>query len=123
MVHTTAHTGTEGKIMRLHFLGKGGSDGNGCPSLYATDQDTYLVQGWGTNAVGTVEIPHLLTGFAEPDTFIGSPMTDTGRGTFQLTGRPISDTETLRQLDLADDETAIEVPKRERTFYGGISDR
>ncbi len=82
--------------MRLHFLGKGGSDGNGCPSLYVTDQDTYLVQGWETNTAGTVEIPHLLTGFAEPDTFIGAELTDTGRGTFRVTGRPISDTDTAR---------------------------
>lgn len=44
-------------------------------------------------------------------------------GTFTLTGRPITDDETLAQLDLADDETAIEVPKLERTFYGAASRR
>ncbi|MBO0852217.1 MAG: hypothetical protein J2P18_00440 [Nocardia sp.] len=107
--------------MRLTFLGKAGSEGGGCPSLYTTDRNTYLVQGWETKTVGTVEIPHLLTGFCEPDTFIGAPMTDTGRGTFRLGGRPINDTETLAQLDLADDETAIEVPKLERTFYGNAA--
>ncbi|GAA5067717.1 hypothetical protein [Nocardia callitridis] len=89
--------------------------------MYATDKDTYLVQGWETDTVGTVEIPHLLTGFAEPDTFIGATLADTGRGTFNLTGRPINDAETLGQLELADDETAIEVPKRERKFYGAIA--
>ncbi|WP_405165204.1 hypothetical protein OG203_08885 [Nocardia sp. NBC_01499] len=26
--------------MRLRFLGKGGSTNNGCPSLFATDQDS-----------------------------------------------------------------------------------
>lgn len=109
--------------MRLRFLGKGGSDGNGCPSLYTTDQNSYLAQGWETDTVGTVEIPHLLLGFLVPDTFIGAELTDTGRGTFRLTGRPITDAETLAQLELAGDETAIEVPKLERTFYGGISDR
>lgn len=35
--------------MKLRFLGKGGSTNNGCPTLYATDRDTYLVQGWETN--------------------------------------------------------------------------
>ncbi|SRR6266568_3627096 len=105
--------------MRLRFLGKGGSGDGDCPTLYATDQDTYLVQGWGTKTVGTVEIPHLLTGFAEQDTFIGADMDDTGRGTFRLTGRPVTEPDVLAQLTLAQDETAIEVPKKRRTYYGG----
>lgn len=107
--------------MRIRFLGKGGSGGGHCPTLYATDHDSYLVQGWQTDTVGTIEIPHLLTGFAEPDTFIGATLSDTGRGTFLISGRPITDTATLSQLDLADDETAIEVPKRERSFYGAVA--
>ncbi|WP_460725737.1 hypothetical protein [Nocardia heshunensis] len=106
--------------MILKFLGKGGSDNNGCPSLFATDQRSYLAQGWQTGRPETIEIPHLLLGFLEPDTFIGAPLTDTGRGTFTLTGRPITDRETLSQLDLAADETAIEVPMTERTFYGAV---
>ncbi|BDT92730.1 hypothetical protein IFM12275_27060 [Nocardia sputorum] len=47
----------------------------------------------------------------------------TGRGTFRLTGRPVIDPELLAQLDIADDETATEVPKLERTFYGAASAR
>lgn len=31
--------------MRLKFLGSGGSGQGHCPTLYATDQDSYLVQG------------------------------------------------------------------------------
>jgi hypothetical protein len=31
--------------MRLRFLGADTQDRN-CPSLYATDRDTYVVQGW-----------------------------------------------------------------------------
>ncbi|MGV9819707.1 hypothetical protein [Nocardia xishanensis] len=108
--------------MGLTFLGKGGSEANGCPSLYTTDHG-YLVQGWETDKPGTVEIPHLLTGFAEPGTFIGATMTDTGRGTFTLSGRPVTEPETLAQLELADDETAIEVEKRVRTFYGATGRR
>ncbi|MFF0490030.1 hypothetical protein ACFYTQ_13520 [Nocardia sp. NPDC004068] len=109
--------------MRLWFLGKGGSGDRDCPTLYATDRDSYLVQGWKTDNPETVEIPHLLLGFLEPDTFLDAVLTDTGRGTFILTGRPITDDETLRQLTLAADETAIEVPKRERTYYGATTPR
>ncbi|WP_228796224.1 hypothetical protein [Nocardia nova] len=114
-------TQMEVTAMKLRFLGKGGSTNNGCPSLYATDQGTYLVQGWETNTVGTVEIPHLLTGFAEPDTFIGATLTDTGRGTFSVTGRPVTEPDVLGILTLTEDETAIEVPKQPRRFYGNAA--
>ncbi|WP_282778111.1 MULTISPECIES: hypothetical protein [unclassified Nocardia] len=109
--------------MSLRFLGKGGSTNNGCPALLVDDQRRYVIQAWKTDRADTVELPHLLLGFLEPDTFIGGTLTDTGRGTFILTGQPITDHETLSQLDLADDETAISVPKRERTFYGAASAR
>ncbi|MFD4401195.1 hypothetical protein ACFWPH_00375 [Nocardia sp. NPDC058499] len=105
--------------MNIRFLGKGGSDKAGCPSLYATDQDSYIVQGWQTPTAGTVEIPHLLPGFAEEGSFIAATMTDTGRGTFRLTGRPIVEGAVLGKLTLEDNETAIEVPRAERTYYGG----
>ncbi|MFI6956473.1 hypothetical protein ACIBJI_23725 [Nocardia sp. NPDC050408] len=104
--------------MRLQFLGKGGTTGGGCPSLYATDRGSYVVQGWKTDSTGTVEIPHLLLGFALPDTFVGAPMTDTGRGTFVLDGTPVTDPDVLAGLDIYDDETCVEVPCGERTFYG-----
>ncbi|MFE3189480.1 hypothetical protein ACFXHA_10755 [Nocardia sp. NPDC059240] len=68
-----------------------------------------------------MEIPHHLTGFAEPDSFIGSPMSDTGRGTFLVSGRPITDLETLGQMDIYADETCVEVPKLGRTFYGNVA--
>ncbi|UGT60677.1 hypothetical protein [Nocardia asteroides] len=76
------------------------------------------MQGWATGRAETVEIPHLLVGFAEPDTFVGAGLADTGRGTFTLVGRPITDPGTLAQMNLADDESAIEVPKQTRRFYG-----
>ena len=104
--------------MRLQFLGKTGSKSGDCPTLYATDRDTYLVQGWRTSDAGTVEIPHALLGFAQPDTFIGSPMTDSRRGTFLVSGRPVAERDVLEQLTLAVDETAIEVAKSAREFYG-----
>ncbi|MBW0274981.1 hypothetical protein ATM97_27655 [Nocardia sp. MH4] len=104
--------------MRLKFLGNGGSQQGGCPTLYATDQDTYVVQGWRTDRPDTVEIPHLLLGFAEPDTFVGAAMTDTGRGTFLISGAPVRDAEALATMNLPGHEAGIEVPKKERTFYG-----
>ncbi|MGW5573436.1 hypothetical protein ACWEVD_19765 [Nocardia thailandica] len=109
--------------MQLEFLGNGGSGGGGCPTLLASDADTYIVQGWETDDPSTVEIPHLLLGFAKPDTFVGATMTDTGRGTFLLAGRPVTDQATLNQLDLAEDETAIEVPMCTREFYGAAARR
>ncbi|WP_253251240.1 hypothetical protein, partial [Nocardia seriolae] len=122
--HKSTHiAGPRGLIMQLRFLGRGGTGGGGCPSLYSTDHGSYLVQGWATDQPSTVEIPHLLLGFAEPDTFVGAWMDDSGRGTFLPSGRPITDRETLSQLDLYADETAIEVPKRERTFYGATATR
>ncbi|QDP80515.1 hypothetical protein FOH10_19150 [Nocardia otitidiscaviarum] len=105
--------------MRLRFLGRGGSKVGDCPTLYATDRGTYLVQGWRTNTPETVEIPHLLLGFAEPDTFIGAAMIDTGRGTFTVSGRPISEPEILARLTIADFESAVEVPMSRRAYYGG----
>ncbi|UGT44202.1 hypothetical protein LTV02_12765 [Nocardia yamanashiensis] len=104
--------------MRLTFLGRGGSDVGECPTLYATDQGSYVIVGWGTRDAETIEIPHLLLGFAEPDTFIGTQLTDTGRGTFTLTGRPITEPDTLSQMTLHPHETAVEAPKVGRTFYG-----
>lgn len=118
-----AHCLAGDKITQLTFLGKGGSGGNDCPTLYATDQGSFLVQGWQTDTLGIVEIPHLLSGFAEHHTYIGATLHDTGRGTFTLGGRPITDRATLSQLHLADGETAIEVPMLERTFYGAAADR
>ncbi|ATL72095.1 hypothetical protein CRH09_25240 [Nocardia terpenica] len=107
--------------MRLHFLGKGGTQGGGCPSLYVTDRSTYVIQGWKTDTPGTIEIPHLLLGFALPDTFVGAALTDTGRGTFALSGTPVTDPEALAQMDIYSDETCVEVPQCGRTFYGNAT--
>ncbi|MEG8179412.1 hypothetical protein GZH49_12825 [Nocardia terpenica] len=107
--------------VQLRFLGKGGSPTQQCPSLYETDRGSFLVQGWITDQLGTIEIPHLLLGFVEPDTFIGAAMRDTGRGTFNLSGQPVTDPEVLARLELAENETVIEVPRRERTFYGAAA--
>ncbi|MBO0884784.1 MAG: hypothetical protein J2P17_31525 [Mycobacterium sp.] len=106
--------------MRLRFLGMGGSGRTNCPTLYATDRNSYIVQGWETGTVGTVEIPHMLLGFLEPKTFLAATLLDTGRGTFTITGRPVTDPETLAKLTFDQNETAIEVPSKERTWFGGV---
>ncbi|MGN2640049.1 hypothetical protein ACTD5D_28560 [Nocardia takedensis] len=104
--------------MALRFLGRGGSEASGCPSIYETDEGSFLVQGWVTGRPDVVEIPHLLTGFVPDDAFLGATLTDTGRGTFSINGRPVVDAETLGQLELAEDEAAVEVEKKVRTYFG-----
>jgi hypothetical protein len=65
--------------MRLRYLGKD-SGKTGCPTLYATDRGTYVVQGWrltDPEAIADlvdvreneyyVEIPRALLRFAEDD--------------------------------------------------------
>ncbi|WP_228785807.1 hypothetical protein [Nocardia terpenica] len=108
-------------VMRLRFLGSGGSNHDGCPTLFANDQGSYVVLGWKTDRPDTVEVPHLLTGFAEPGTYIGTMLRDSGRGTFLLTGCPVASPEVLGQMTMEAYETAIEVPKAERTYFGAIS--
>jgi hypothetical protein len=64
--------------MRLTFLGTTSNNGN-CPTLYLTDRDTYVVQGYLITDQGAldqlrdlnpgetaVEIPRALLGFAPP---------------------------------------------------------
>jgi hypothetical protein len=69
----------QGGIMRLRFLGTDSEKG-GCPTLYATDRGTYVVQGWAVTdpeALGDlrdilegesfVEIPREVLRFAGTD--------------------------------------------------------
>ena len=63
--------------MQLHFLGST-SDNGGSPTLYATDQGTFVVQGWRVLDAETlaqmnipdhetvIEIPRELLAFAPP---------------------------------------------------------
>ena len=65
--------------MRLRFLGTTSQEGE-CPTLYATDRDTYVIQGWKVTDPDAladlrdvlagetfVEIPKSLLRFAEED--------------------------------------------------------
>ncbi|WP_194816943.1 hypothetical protein [Nocardia sp. XZ_19_385] len=96
--------------MQLRFLGKNTGQGQS-PTLYASDRKTYVLQGWRTDQDGTVEIPHQLLGYLEWGTFLDSPLSDTGRGTFLVTGNQITDPDTLAQMDIPDHEAGIEIPK------------
>jgi hypothetical protein len=101
---------THGVItMRVKFLGKN-TQGQHSPTLYATDRDTYVVQGWRVpGRPGLIEIPHPLLAFLTPGTCLGALLTDTGHGTFTLTGPPVTDPEALSQMDVPDHELCIEV--------------
>jgi hypothetical protein len=58
----------EETTVKLTLLGTSSKDGE-CPTLYATDRDTYVVQGWKvTDPETAVEIPRELLGFAPRDT-------------------------------------------------------
>lgn len=105
----------------LEFLGKGGSGDKNCPTLYSADPG-FVVVGWQTEEVGTVEVPHLLLGFLPHESYMGATLTDTGRGTFSVTGNPITDAEIIDRLNMESGESAIEVPKAERTYFGATAD-
>ncbi|MEU7183627.1 MULTISPECIES: hypothetical protein [Streptomyces] len=116
--------------MKLRFLGKNSKQGD-CPTLYATDRDTYLVQGWKIFAndllmqldipVGrtAVEVPTELFEFLTED---GLPtgeirrledpiMVLTPNGTFVVQGLEVTDPEALAEMEIPDYETVVEVPK------------
>jgi hypothetical protein len=95
--------------MRLTFLGKD-SQGGQSPTLYATDRDTYVVQGWRVpDDPAAVEIPPGLLRFAKPGTIIET--TTTIAGTHLVTGALVTDAEALAQMDMPDHETCVEVGK------------
>ncbi len=95
--------------MHLRYLGTDSQNGT-CPTLFASDRDTYVIQGWRSGPdASMIEIPHALLGFLERGTCLGASLTDTGRGTFTLSGAPVTDQEALSQMDLPDHETSIEV--------------
>ncbi|WP_411141427.1 hypothetical protein [Streptomyces sp. x-80] len=116
--------------MKLRFLGKNSKQGD-CPTLYATDRGTYLVQGWQIFAndllmqldipVGktAVEVPTELFEFLTED---GLPtgeirrledpiMVLTPNGTFVVQGLEVTDPEALAGMAIPDYETVVEVPK------------
>ncbi|MGW6941782.1 hypothetical protein ACWGF3_22675 [Streptomyces xanthophaeus] len=116
--------------MKLRFLGKNSNVGE-CPTLYATDRETYLVQGWRIYAndllmqldipLGhtAVEVPTELFEHLTKDGLaageirrIEDPvMILTPNGTFIVQGQEVTDSKALAEMDIPDYETVVEVPK------------
>jgi len=92
------------------------------PTLYATDRESYLVQGWRTDT-DHIEIPHGLLRWLEPGTCLGSILTDSGHGTFTIGGWPIADQDILAEMKIPAHESAVEVPmgvQRRRDAEPGV---
>ncbi|MGW0328990.1 hypothetical protein [Nocardia sp. NPDC003183] len=98
--------------MRHRYLGTSSRQGQS-PTLYATDHDTYLVQGWkiADAGAGVIEIPHELLTYLEVGTCLGVRLEDTGKGTFRVWGTPVTDPHLLAGLAVPDHEQCIEVPR------------
>lgn len=115
------HVSLRGVIMQLRFLGKT-TQGGGSPTLFATDRDTYVVQGWKvTGRRDSVEIPQRLLAHLEPGTCLGALLVDTGRGSFTLSGVLVTDSEALSHMAIPGHETCVEVPKNKEVWCGGAT--
>lgn len=97
--------------MRLTFLGKD-TQGGGSPTLFATDRDTYVVQGWKIpEQPASVEVPAKLLRHLADLPALAATLRDTGHDSYILTGDPVTDPEALAQLDIPGHETCVEVGK------------
>jgi hypothetical protein len=100
-----------GAIMQLRFLGKE-TQGGGSPTLFATDRDTYVVQGWKVpDAPASVEIPKKLLQHLRGLPALAATLQDTGRDSLVVSGDPVTDPAVLAQMDVPDHETCVEVGK------------
>ncbi|WP_326765779.1 hypothetical protein OG978_15390 [Streptomyces sp. NBC_01591] len=115
--------------MKLRFLGKNSTPGDS-PTLYASDQNSYVVQGWKIYAQDllmkldlpeghtAVEVPTELFEHLTKDglpsgeikTFEPPIMLITEQGTCIVQGPKMRDAEALGQMRLPDYEDCIEVP-------------
>lgn len=97
--------------MHLTFLGKS-TQGGGSPTLFATDRDTYVVQGWRVSGDETsVEVPQRLLGYLERNTGLATALEATRQGTYVLSGAVVTDADALAQMDIPGHETCVEVGK------------
>ncbi|MFJ3907435.1 hypothetical protein [Streptomyces vinaceus] len=116
--------------MKLRFLGKNSNVGE-CPTLYATDRDTYLVQGWriyANDLLMQLDVPSGYTAVEVPTELFEHLTKDdlptgeirriedpiailTPGGTFIVQGLEVTDAEALAEMDIPDYETVVEVPK------------
>lgn len=118
--------------MKLRFLGKDSSPTNS-PTLYATDQDSYVLQGWIVTDAAIlarlsvpddetlVEVPaalldHLaldgLDGLDGEVTNVVPPIVGvTPDGNYIIQGKRVTDAEVLSQMSIPDHETCVHVTK------------
>ncbi|MGH3695658.1 MAG: hypothetical protein ACRDRX_16995 [Pseudonocardiaceae bacterium] len=115
--------------MKLRFLGKE-STPDDSPTLYATDQHSYVVQGWVVSDVAIlarhtvpddedlVEVPPSLLDHLASDGMAGSvtnfvaPIVEvTSSGNYIIQGKRVTDAETLGQMRIPDYETCVHVTK------------
>lgn len=94
--------------MRLTFLGKETVNG-GSPTLYRTDRNTYVAQGYKVaGTTRTVEIWKGLFNYLPGGVRLDTEVIDTGKS-YLISGEPVTDTEALAQMDLPDNESAVEI--------------
>jgi hypothetical protein len=115
--------------MRLTFLGKE-SVPDQSPTLYATDRDTYVVQGWivtdpqviAVIAVADdediVEVPAELMVHLAKDGVLGqvanfvAPIVHVlDNGNYIVRGKKVTDREALGQMSIPDHESCVEVAR------------
>ncbi|MFH0521826.1 hypothetical protein ACHBTE_32190 [Streptomyces sp. M41] len=116
--------------MKLRFLGKNSTPGDS-PTLYASDQDSYVVQGWKIYAqdlLMRLDVPEGQTAIEVPTELFEHLTKDgltsgeikrfeapillvTEQGTCVVQGPMMRDDEALSQMRLPDYEDCIEVPK------------
>ncbi|MGH3602200.1 MAG: hypothetical protein ACRDQH_18300 [Pseudonocardiaceae bacterium] len=113
--------------MKLKFLGKDSTPTNS-PTLYATDQDSYMVQGWIVTNAATldrltvpddetiVEVPAALLDHLAFDgldgavTNVVAPIVGvTPGGNYIIQGKQVTDTEALSQMSIPGHETCVQV--------------
>ena len=115
--------------MQLTFLGKE-SNPTESPTLFATDEGTYVVQGWKVadpeilaklevpTGETVVEVPARLFVHLAKDGVSGAIATwappivhVTGEGNFIVQGKTVTDEATLGQMRIPDHEDCVEVTK------------
>jgi hypothetical protein len=115
--------------VQLRFLGKNSSPKNS-PTLYATDQESYVIQGWIVTDAAIlarltipddetiVEVPAALLDHLKLDGLDGEVadivppiVAVTPGGNFIIQGKRVTDAEALSQMNIPDHETCVHVTK------------
>jgi hypothetical protein len=114
--------------VKLRFLGKDSTPTNS-PTLYATDEDSYVIQGWKVTGPilallvvpddeTVVEVPPALLDFLSLDGLTSDtrnlvpPIVHVKEnGNYIVQGKRVLDAETLSQMSIPSHETCVQVSK------------